>query len=215
MAVRFTINSSEFDKEIKQSLSRKNSAKAIQDNLKTDKGELIVNKIEKMKKEMISDFLRLPVTREILAGPKSTNISGTLGGYGNLFSFIGFSEGDKPIDPIVLLLSQTNFRVTRFNAAGRAQLIIEIPSKEQIFKATPLPWASGISWAQRIEIGMSGLGTYLNTSSDKSRSGSGVQANKKIRTGRFSNTSYISQFLNKWQKAFLAIDKDVSIRKGL
>lgn len=215
MAVRFTINNSEFDKEIKQSLSRKNSAKAIQDNLKTDKGELIVNKIEKMKKEMISDFLRLPVTREILAGPKSTNISGTLGGYGNLFSFIGFSEGDKPIDPIVLLLSQTNFRVTRFNAAGRAQLIIEIPSKEQIFKATPLPWASGISWAQRIEIGMSGLGTYLNTSSDKSRSGSGVQANKKVRTGRFSNTGYISQFLNKWQKAFLAIDKDVSIRKGL
>ena len=101
---------------------------------------------------MISNFLRLPVTREIMAGPKSTNISGTLGGYGNLFSFIGFSEGDKPIDPIVELLSQTNFRVTRFNRNGTGSLTIEMPSKEQIFKVTPLPWATGISWAQRIEL---------------------------------------------------------------
>ena len=215
MAIKFTINSSQFDKEIKKSLSRKNSASTIRNNLKTSSGELIVKKIEKMKKAMISDFLRLPVTREILTGPKSTNVSGTLGGYGNLFSFIGFREGDRPIDPIVSLLSQVNFRVTKFNAIGRAQLIVDIPSKDQIFKATPLPWANGISWAQRIEVGMSGLGMYLNTDSDKSRSGSGMQADKKIRGGRFSNTSYISAFLNKWQKAFLAIDKDVSINKGV
>jgi hypothetical protein len=215
MAIRFTVNGSQFDREIKKSLSMKNSSKVIENNLKTSGGELIVKKIEKMKKEMISDFLRLPITREILAGPKSTNTSGTLGGYGNLFSFIGFSAGDRPIDPIVGLLSRTNFRVSKFNPNGRARLTIEIPSRDQIFKVTPLPWAAGISWAQRIEIGMSGLGMYLNTGSNKSRSGSGVQSNKKIRNGRFANKPYISSFLNKWQKAFQNIDKDVSVNRGL
>lgn len=215
MAIRFTVNGAALDREIKNSLSRKNSAKNIESNLKTSSGELIVKKIEKMKKIMISDFLNLPVTKEILAGPKSTNTTGTLGGYGNLFSFIGFSEGERPIDPVVQLLSQTNFRVSRFSTNGTAKLIIELPSKEQIFKATPLPWASGISWAKRIEVGMSGLGMYLNTQSDKSRSSTGVQSSKKIRTGKFSNRPYISAFLSKWQKAFLNIDRDVSLGKGV
>lgn len=215
MTIRLSVNGSDFNREIKKSIAINNSAKNIENNLKTKSGELIVKKVEKLKKEMISNFLRLPVTREIMAGPKSTNISGTLGGYGNLFSFIGFSEGDKPIDPIVELLSQTNFRVTRFNRNGTGSLTIEMPSKEQIFKVTPLPWATGISWAQRIELGMSGLGMYLNTSTPKSRSSGGVQAKNKIRSGKFSNTRYVSAFLNKWQKIFLKIHKDISINKGV
>ena len=215
MTIRFSVNGPDFNREIKKSIAIKNSAKNIENNLKTKSGELIVKKIEKLKKEMISNFLRLPVTREILSGPKGTNISGTLGGYGNLFSFIGFSEGDKPIDPIIELLSQTNFRVTKFNRNGSAKLTIEMPSKEQIFRVTPLPWATGISWAQRIEIGMSGLGMYLNTSSPKSKSGSGIQVKNKVRSGRFSNTSYVSAFLNKWQKIFLNIDKDISVNRGI
>lgn len=215
MTIRLSVNGSDFNREIKKSIAIKNSAKNIENNLKTKSGELIVKKVEKLKKEMISNFLRLPVTKEIMAGPKSTNLSGTLGGYGNLFSFIGFSEGDRPIDPIVELLSQTNFRVTRFNRNGSAKLTVEMPSREQIFKVTPLPWATGISWAQRIEVGMSGLGMYLNTSTPKSRSSRGVQAKNKIRSGKFSNTSYVSAFLKKWQKVFLNIDKDISISKGV
>lgn len=215
MTIRLSVNGSDFNREIKKSIAIKNSAKNIENNLKTKSGELIVKKVEKLKKEMISNFLRLPVTKEIMAGPKSTNLSGTLGGYGNLFSFIGFSEGDRPIDPIVELLSQTNFRVTRFNRNGSAKLTVEMPSREQIFKVTPLPWATGISWAQRIEVGMSGLGMYLNTSAPKSRSSRGVQAKNKIRSGKFSNTSYVSAFLKKWQKVFLNIDKDISISKGV
>ncbi|MDB4587837.1 hypothetical protein N9098_01735, partial [bacterium] len=129
--------------------------------------------------------------------------------------FIGFNQGDSPITPILELLSQTNYRVTRFNKNGTAKLIIEIPSSRDIFAVTPLPWASGISWAERIEKGMSGLGMYLNTSSKNSRSGRGVQANNKIRTGKFSNTSYVSAFLNKWAKIFEKIDKDISVGRGL
>ena len=215
MPVRFSVDSAAFDKEIKRSLSSKNSQKAILNNLKLKNGELVYKKIEKLKKEMMANFLRLPVTKEILAGSTSSNISGTLGGYGNLFTFIGFNQGDRPIDPIVQLLSQTNYRVTRFNQNGSAKLTIDMPSSKDIFAVTPLPWASGISWAERIEKGMSGLGMYLNTSSKNSRSGRGVQADNKIRTGKFSNTSYISAFLSKWAKVFEKIDRDISVGRGL
>lgn len=216
MSVRFTINEADFNREIKKSISTKNSAKKIEDNLKAENGELIVKKIEKVKKEMISNFLSLPITREILAGKDSANISGTLGGYGNLFTFIGFNSGERPIDPIISLLNQTNYRITKLNRAGVGRVIIELPSKEQIFKVTPLPWAGGISWAQRMEIGLSGLGMYLNLnkSNDNSRSGKGVQSEKRIRAGKFSNTPYISAFLQKWQKIFSQIDKNISIGGG-
>ena len=45
---------------------------------------------ERIKRETINEFLRHPVTKEIEAGPTAQNISGTLDGYGNLFSYIGF-----------------------------------------------------------------------------------------------------------------------------
>ena len=215
MPVIFSVNGVAFDKELKRSLSSKNSQKTILNNLKLKNGELVYKKIERLKKEMIADFLRLPVTREILAGSTSSNISGTLGGYGNLFTFIGFNEGDRPISPIVQLLSQTNYRVTRFDQNGSVKLTIDMPGRQDIFAVTPLPWASGISWSERIEKGMSGLGMYLNTSSKNSRSGRGIQADNKIRTGKFNNTSYVSAFLNKWADIFTKIDRDISVGRGL
>ena len=39
------------------------------------------------------------ITKEIEAGPGARNSSGTLGGYGNLYTFIGFSRGQDPISP--------------------------------------------------------------------------------------------------------------------
>ena len=46
-------------------------------------------RVEKSKQEMESDFANHPVTKELDNGPSSSNVSNTLGGYGNLFSFIG------------------------------------------------------------------------------------------------------------------------------
>lgn len=211
MNIRFTVNQKELDREIKKSLPSRNSERRVERSLKDKNGEFIYKKIEKMKKQMIQNFLSLPITREIMEGPDASNISGTLGGYGNLFSFIGFSKGDKPIAPIIQQLEKTTHRVIKFSANGRARLTIEMPSKQDIFKVTPLPWATGISWAQRMEIGLSGLGMYLNTSSPSSSSGRGIQVKNPIRGGKFSNQPYVSQFLNKWQKAFLNIDKKVSV----
>ena len=46
--------------------------------------------IEEAQRDLIKDFHNHAITREIKSGPTSSNSSGTLGGYGNLFSFIGF-----------------------------------------------------------------------------------------------------------------------------
>ena len=57
-----------------------------------------------IKERMIQEFLNHNVTKEINLGPNAENISGTLSGYGNLFSFIGFEKGDDPIKPILDIL---------------------------------------------------------------------------------------------------------------
>jgi hypothetical protein len=210
MGLKFTVDSRAFDKEIRRSLARDNSAKVIEQSIIAPNGKILSKEIDEMIKEMVKNFLSLGVTKEILGGPMAQNTSGTLGGYGNLFSFIGFPEGSRPIDPIVGLLQQTSYRFTNLTPRGTMEITITLPSTADIFRATPLPWAPGISWAQRIEVGLSGLGMYMDK--PKGRSGGGVQASKKIRTGRFSNSPYISAFLKEWQSKFLKIDKAIHLK---
>ena len=211
MPIKYTVNAKGLKQDLLKSIASKNSATAIKNSLRLSNGELLYKKIERLKRDMIKDFLNLPVTKEIMAGPTASNISGTLNGYGNLFSFIGFPKGTDPIAPILSLLNQTTYNISRASVAGQIKINITLPSKGQIFQVTPMPWASGISWAQRIETGMSGLGEYLNTKSNTSRSGTGLQSGNKTRGGRFMNTRYISYFINKWQKIFSRIDKDIKI----
>jgi hypothetical protein len=74
-----------------------------------------------------------------------------------------------------------------------------MPTPKDIFQITPMPWATGRSWAKGIESGISGLGYYANVYG-KGRSGGGVQSGNKIRSGRFKSTPYISSLINKYQK---------------
>lgn len=210
MGVKLTVNSRQLSQELRQSLAKKNTARVLEQNIKMGRGETLEKKVEGMIDEMVKDFIALEVTKEILGGKNATNTSGTLGGYGNLFSFIGFPEGARPIEPVLGLLRQTGYRLTGLTPRGTMKLIITLPSAADIFRLTPLPWAPGISWAKRIEVGLSGLGMYLDKSAG--RSGGGIQTPKPLRKGRFSNTPYISAFLKEWQKKFLKIDKAVSLK---
>lgn len=207
MKIRFTVNQKDLDKEIKSSMSKRTNSAKLKTNLKDKSGKLIYKKFESEKKRMIKEFLNLPVTKELLSGPQARNISGTLGGYGNLFTFIGFEAGADPVSPIIQLLEKTQIMFNGLSPRGTTRIRIEMPSAKDIFAITPLPWATGVSWARGIEVGMSGLGQYINKPSTFSRSGGGVQTNSRLRAGRFSNTPYISRFVNKWQKEFIKISK--------
>ena len=164
----------------------------------------IRDKFKKIKQEMIKEFLSDPVTMEIMAGPSSTNISGTLGGISNLFAFIGFDQGDQPIAPILNSLESVdiiyNKELNKTNQIG-VSFNVFLPTAEEIFAITPLPWATGRSWAQGIERGLSGLGFLLRK--EGGRSGAAVQSRvNKVRGGRFQNRPYISSFINKYKKRF-------------
>lgn len=164
---------------------------------------------DKIKQEMLEEFLAHPVSIEIEGGPDAENSSGTLDGYGNLFSFIGFNEGDSPLEPIVELLQSTRIELDRETDTGFLMKIF-VPSKEDVFSVTPMPWASGRSWAEGIERGISGFGRYLNTDSvNSSRSGGGIEVQSVIRRGKFKNTPYISALINKYAKKFQQINNTV------
>ena len=184
--------------DVQQALQRQ-APKELRRNFEKE----IKDKFKKIKNELIKEFLSDPVTIEILQGSGGTNISGTLGGVSNLFAFIGFSSGEQPISPI--LQSLENIQIT-YNKEIRKRGIgvefdVSIPTAQDIFTITPLPWASGRSWAEGIERGLSGLGYLLRK--DGGRSGAAVQSRvNKIRSGRFQNRPYISALIKKYTKRF-------------
>ena len=171
--------------------------------LRRDFEKEIKDKFKKIKNELIKEFLSDPVTIEILQGASGSNISGTLGGVSNLFAFIGFDSGEQPISPI--LQSLENIQIT-YNKEIRKRGIgvefdVSMPTAQDIFAITPLPWASGRSWAEGIERGLSGLGYLLRK--DGGRSGAAVQSRvNKVRSGRFQNRPYISALIKKYTKRF-------------
>lgn len=162
----------------------------------------LLSQFEKIKAEMIKEFLNHPVTEEIKKGANAQNISGTLNGYGNLFSYIGFYDGDDPIEPVLEEFKKSTIVFSRL-VEGGAVWNIYLPDKEDIWAASPMPWAIGRSWAKGIETGISGVGYYLYTQREKlknSRSGTAIQTSTRIGKPRFKNVKYISDILGKYEK---------------
>jgi len=166
--------------------------------------------IEKIKEEIIAEFENHPVTQEIEGGISSINISNTLNGVTNLYSFIGFESGDKPLDPIREELKKINIKYTT-NSKGELIFSVQFPTAKDIFKVTPMPWAEGRSWAQGIELGISGLGFYLKKVKN-SRSGLGIQSQTPVRSNaRFKNTKYISYLISLYTKKIQDLSKNTTL----
>ena len=185
------------DPDVKKALSRQvpNVSKS------KIRGEMRKKFLE-IKNQMISEFLSNPITQEIMAGPTAPNISGTLNGVSNLFAFIGFDRGAQPIIPILELLEKTELIYKKNLSTPKigVEFEVTIPTKEEIFAITPLPYETGRSWAEGIERGLSGLGYLIRKNAG--RSGSAIQTRVKVRKGKFQNVPYISALLNKYAKKF-------------
>ena len=184
------------DKILKQSLLK--LAKQTGDSL-------VIKQFNVYKQMMLQDFNDHDVTRELNDGPNAVNISKTLYGdsaTGNLFTFIGFNESDDPIKPILNILESARIDFTGLNQKNiSAKYRMHIPTAQDIFDVTPMPWAKGRSWAYGIEHGISGLGAFL-PKNDAGRSGGGIQRKNSATTGlgiKFRNTKYISEILNNFR----------------
>lgn len=165
---------------------------------------------DQSKRQLLEDFVSHPVTKEIEAGPDTKNTSNTILGAGNLYSFIGFESGSDPVGRVYDLLNRGTYlsgrraKVVR-KTKNRIYLGFKVvhPTEVELAAVSKMPWEPG-SWLFKIERGMSGLGYYIYEKYIKaSRSGTGIQADGKVRTGMFKRTKYMSAILNTFKKNFI------------
>ena len=164
-------------------------------------------KLLSFKKGLIEEFYKNNVSQEILEGANAENISNTLGGEGNLFSFIGFYASEpNPIEQVIDFL-QENISLSKeanFKSQGKTTTIeyaVIVPTEEDFEEKFPFPdnYEPG-SWLFGISDGISGLGEYIYNSrinSDKSRSGPGLQMQHQVREEEFKPDPY---FRKMWKK---------------
>ena len=158
---------------------------------------------EKSAKKLLSSYEKHPVTREIKRGPQAANISGTLGGYGNLFSFIGFDSSEDPTSVISQILNkEIKVTVRKSGNAGKFKITIFAPTEEEIYQQTPIPWLSQSSWVEGIEQGIRGLGYYLFKSGGTpfSSSGTGLQSKNRVSGVSVETRPYLHSLLVKFRK---------------
>ncbi len=153
--------------------------------------------------QMQQEFEDHPISVELANGIFAPNYSATLGGSEDanqsrsggtksLYGFIGFKRGTDPLAPIREALDPTSTAGKEFGAklvyrreekrGDDLRFVFEIhaPNKREIYKLTPIPWATGWSWAQKVETSIPGfarfLAKHMPKASDKvSRSKGGTQ----------------------------------------
>lgn len=180
-----TFNKSALKKEI---FKNKEVQKLVRESVKKE--------IEIQKNNFLQEFNSHPVTQEIESGPNASNSSGTLGGYGNLFSFLGFSNGSNPVVPVRLLIQKIFLNKSIKITDNGFQFIVTVPSKEEFASASRLPWENGRSWLFDVEKVISGLGAYLYGKFGSSRSGSGLQSKYNYSGRLFKPTKYFNGIYN-------------------
>jgi len=151
---------------------------------------------ESAKNKMLSEFDGHPVTIAL-----QTGTSGGLVSKGTLFGFLGFASGEDPTSTLRNFLQKSCvLRPQPSKKKGTTKdYLAVIPTKDELYMVTPLPWAGGRSWLKAIEFGISGMGNYMPVKSPSSRSGEGIQSQSNT-GGNFRNTSYISSILNNFKR---------------
>lgn len=163
---------------------------------------------DQAKAQVLNEFLNDTVTREIRGGPEASNMSGMLGGYGNLFSYIGFYRNEDPIQPIEHYIRTFGFsakksRVRIAKGTSSVTFQIKFPTIETIEALSKMPWEEGNSWVRGIEMGISGYSNYMYETFAQGRSGKGKQSRTpKDMATSFSPRRYLPFILDKVVKKF-------------
>lgn len=164
----------------------------------------VIAKVELLKNLLISQVRNHNVSQDIENGKSDPSgdydSSGCCGGYGNLWAFIGFNKGDEPINQITSTIENHKTFVSVRPYKDVVRVTATIPTKEDAYANTPMPWSDGRSWAQGIALGIAGWGRFLSTGDAKtSKSGGGIQVDHDNlssgsfpRPPKFQRTSYLA-----------------------
>jgi len=165
----------------------------------------------------LKEFDSHHVTQELLE-PQKGNISMTLGGYGDLFGFIGFESGTDPIAPVKLHLeSKIKLKGTNLHivyprnvkgqfATGKQtkalKVIFQVPDLNDFDKSAQFEgWNGGRNWVKGIEKGISGAPYFADY--PRGRSGRGLQLRgPKERPSGFKTRPYITEIIENFKKNF-------------
>jgi hypothetical protein len=169
--------------------------------------EIVRPRMEKSKARLVQNFINHPVSAEIAGGPNAGNGSGTLAGYGNLFSFIGFSSGN-PVQQWANFIQKAitlsdKIKVSVSGASINFNLSLASITDQDLKDIAPMPWEGGRSWIKAIETSISGFSFYISKRG-VGRSGGGIQSNfSKKSSGSFRSVPY-------WSKMWSEFLKDIS-----
>lgn len=161
-----------------------------------------------MRRKMLINFERHPVTKELSGGAGGSNATNTLP-EGNLFGFIGFESGKNPIKDIETLLQKTDIIIKRRQMGNKGFIwtyLVTSPSLKDLYTVTPMPWASGSSWLRELEgRGIPNIGQYMHKKIKTSRSGVGYQNKNKSQGGRLK-IPYVKQILIDFENELNSIE---------
>lgn len=195
MAVRGKLN-------IKQLLKKNYSNSKVFRNLAYGAAK---KKAKGLQNTALKEFDQHEVTRELEKGTSGMN-SSLLGGRGNFFGFLGFHEGDQPVQ-IIRGILEDHIKIR--NTKGKLKKVsgtsfqwefdIDIPSKAEIYAVTPMAWSTQ-SWVKGVERGITNYTKTVFLDSERSRSGIALQSKQNIGFITFKRTPYITALLDKLGK---------------
>ena len=160
-------------------------------------------KVKTAQQMLLQEIEEHHVTQSIENGTKSS----ALGFQANIFEFLGFNRGDKPVE--VLRSAYSNFihlkRVPLKKKISATKInydfTVSYPSLTEIYAQTPLPWGGGRSWVRAIEKGgVSNFNfTLANSRFQTSRSGTAIQSQYQVRDFNYKPVPYLSPIINKFR----------------
>jgi hypothetical protein len=169
---------------------------------------LIEKQFNILKRQLMSEFSNHPVTKELESGSGASNITNTLRN-GNIFGFIGFEVGTNPISGIYKLLERTDIflKQAKMGTFGFVwTYTVTSPSMQELYSATPMPWANGSSWLRELEgRGIPNLGQYMYKKIHSSRSQAGFQNINEPSGGRL-RIPYIKKLLQDFEDKLNSIE---------
>jgi hypothetical protein len=187
---------------IKQLLKKKLSNSKALKNLAYGAAK---KKMDGLQNTALKQLDQHPVTLELEKGTSGMN-SSLLGGRGNFFGFLGFREGQQPVEIIrdafkdhIKIRSQKP-KLKKVSATSFTwEFDIDIPSKTEIYGVTPMAWSSR-SWVKGVERGVTNYTKTIFTESSESRSGIALQSKQNVNFITYSPTPYITSILDNLKK---------------